>query len=167
MRRCPVKKTFSVILIGMLFLLGGCSPNGLYSDVCIFSNIQECASIAENTAENVTVTVFENPDNDKNLKRLSYSAFWGCEYKADNLEFTLYAYVFENNDAANKYFRNETGKNNKLETNFSRSWAMGQHRTIALKDTRVYAVYTKSKYAENTFQIINAAFTEVIYTSSD
>lgn len=162
------KKIVCILLSVLLFSLCGCGLNNDGSfELYIFENIEECQGIVENKTDDAIVTLMETPDNDKHLKDLSYSAFWGCEYKADDLEFTFYAYVFEDNDTANKYFRNVTGKKNDLEKNFSYSWSMNTPRLIVLSDNRIYKANTIGKYSDATINYLNAIFTEEIYQSRE
>lgn len=154
-----MKKLYCLGLSLMLVFLCGCS--GIIDrEYRIFEDISQCEKIVENKSEDAIVTVMESPSEDKMLKKLSYNAFWGCEYTADDLSFTLYAYVFPDHDTACKYFRNVTGKRSDLDQNFSYSWQMGFPRTILLSDNRVCTIYTLHRHESATYDYLNSIFTE-------
>lgn len=161
-----MKKICCFVLSLALLFMNGCSYREFIDrDYYIFKDISECEKIVENKSDDAVVTVMESPDGDKYLKDLSYDAFWGCEYEAEELDFTLYAYVFSDHTAACRYFQKITGKRDDRDKNYSFSWQMGSPRTILLSDNRVCVVYTSHEHETATYDYLNAIFTEEVKPS--
>ena len=61
---------------------------------------------------------------------------------------------------AKKYFKNETGKNDELEINFSNSSGMGSFRSIVIDGNRAYCIYCKDSDSLKVVEFINSIFTK-------
>ena len=156
-----MKKYISLMLVGVMLFLCGCMAT---IDIHIFEDIQQCEGILENT-EGATVEVLEDPSTDRRLKKLTYTAFWGCKYKSSTMSFTLYAYEFEDTAAANNYFAYVTGKTNEREWTYSTSAGMNQYRHIVIDGTKAYCLYTLTSDKDDVLALINSVFTKELYSN--
>ena len=132
-------------------------------DVYIFCNIEECNNIESHKSENAVLDVYHSPDEDKYSYGLSYNAFYGCNYVSDDYSFEIFAYTFSSMDEANKYFKNATGKDNPLVSNFlSTVGSFDDYRRVVVSANNAYLVRTKASDAEAVCNFLNSAFTQEI-----
>ena len=172
-----MKKLCCLGLSLMLVFLCGCSNSGFNlfdmfdefdsMELYMFEEIEQCEKIVENKSEDAIVTVMETPSTDKKLRSLPYEEFWGCEYASDEMEFTLYAYVFQDYDTASKYYRRAASRTSNDSIEFSISGNFFHYTNVMISDTRVCAVYTKGKHEKATRDYLNSIFTELIKESTD
>jgi len=108
-------------------------------NVSIFENITECNQIRNDACNTIQVSTFANYELDKYIKEMEPEKFFICEYTSTQLNFTLYAYTFKNNDDAQQYFYYVTGKRNNPTTTFSDSSGI-IFRRIAVDGANIYRV---------------------------
>ena len=159
-----MKKLCCLGLSLMLVFLCGCSVKMLGDrDFYIFEDISQCEKIVENKSEDAIVTVMETPSADKNLRSLPYEEFWGCEYESNEMEFTLYAYVFQDYDTASKYYRRAASRERKLDKESSGNGNFYVYSYVMISDTRVCVVKTYFECESATRNYLNSIFTDVIW----
>ena len=131
-------------------------------DLHIFSNMEDCKNIENLKSEDAKVKIYDSPKVDKDLKKLVYQDFFGCEYKSDDFSFELFAYVFENDDIAMDYFENVTGKVNDPNPTFLNSAGMFTYERIVINYNKAYRLTCKNTNKEKVIEFINICFsTEV------
>ena len=124
----------------------------------MFEDISECEKLCTLGYKGEKITKYEKPDKDKNIKNLKYKEFFGLKYESEEVEFEIFAYVFETPEGARQYFKNETG-NDKLAINFSGSSGLtGPYRHIVLVNEKVYYITTPKKYVNETEKILSEVF---------
>ena len=154
--------SFCGVLLFLLYLLFLLLPDQEAEtlDVYIFSDIEECRKFDEDMTSNAKVTIYNKPDTDTNLKDLKYLDFYACKCHSGEFEFEMFAYNFIDSDTAKEYFKNETGKNDDLEINFSNSSGMGLFRSIVIDGNKAYSVYCKDSDSLKVIEFINSIFTK-------
>ena len=153
------QKMIAVTAIIILFtLLTACST--AESDYRIFENISECEKIEANMAENATITQYQTPDADKNLKNLSYDAFFAAQYESPDMSFTIFAYEFANSEAAKQYFKNSTGKTSKTDVNFSCAAGLfsSEERGVFIDGNNAYTVLSAPKHSDDVYDYLAQCF---------
>ena len=130
----------------LLFQLCGCIFE--FSPIYIFADISECENIEKLKHEDAIITVYDTPEKDKNAKGLEYEKFFAAEYDSSELEFEIFAYEFKDGDTAKKYFRNETGKKDDRDINFSSSKGMFGYILIVINDNMAYSALSSSADAD-------------------
>ena len=158
-----MKKYISLMLVGVMLFLCGCTA---INDIHIFEDIQQCEGILENT-EGATVKVLDDPSTDRHLKKLTYTAFWGCKYKSSTMSFTLYAYEFEDAAAANNYFEFTTGMSNERQWNFSTSAGMNWYEHIVIDGAKAYRITAPVSDQDDVLALINSVFTKELYSNAE
>lgn len=149
-------------LCAIYLILSGWSVN---TTIHIFSDLEECRKIVLDNDDGVIITEYELPDKDKYLKDLAYNNFFGCDYDGKDFNFELFAYEFEDDGIAKKYFTNITGKNSDLDTNFSSVSGMSFYRRVVIDGSKAYIVHASKKDAEKAVELINTVFTKKLYES--
>ena len=104
-----------VIVVTFAFVIPMINILPMYIEYKSFDDIAEFAFVEEVAEEILT------PDTDKDIKNIAFTESKAYRIKYNGAIFNIYAYVFEDNDDANNYFRNAAGKKNNRETNFSSS----------------------------------------------
>jgi hypothetical protein len=105
MKKLSVFNAFAFILVSSTVSCFPGKPN-----VYIFNDISECENISFLKYENSILYRYENPSADTYLRKLSYVEYFAARYESNELEFEIFAYVFENSETAMQYFENVTGK---------------------------------------------------------
>ena len=154
------KITIFICLFLGLLAMSSCSNKKM--DYYIFQNIEECQSIISLNYTNGKAIVYDNPDNDIKLKGLKYKDFFAGKYKSDELVFEIYAYKFENSNETKRYFKNVTGKNTEIETNFSASKGLSQYRLIVIDGEYAYCVSTSKSNAQELIKALEDVFSKKI-----
>ena len=134
----------------------------------IFRDISECENIATLNYPNGQINKYDTPNADKKLKGLSYENFFAADYTSDEVEFTIFAYVFKDVETAGKYFQNVTGKNNNGDKSFSTSLGMAFYENCVFVDNCAYRVTAKRKYAiEIENNVLPHLFSEPFYPENE
>lgn len=144
-----------IIFLIFLLLLNLCSCKTSEIDVHIFSSIEECQGLKDDDSE---VKIYEDTNDDKNLKNLEFQEFFGCKYSSDDLSFELFAYVFSNPETAMRYFVNKTGRTNNTNPTFLSSGGMSYYSRIVVSENKAYVVYCKNSDSEEVIKFINSRF---------
>lgn len=75
-----------ILLLFLCFLmLFICSCGKAPADVRIYNDIKECYAIEDQQYE--SIVIYSSPSEDKNIKGLTYEAFYGCEIKNSDFAF--------------------------------------------------------------------------------
>ena len=152
-----MKKICAFILIfSLVFAFCSCGK-ALKIDVHMFSDIEECNNIVS-SKENEAQINYLSAEEDKNSKDLKYEEFFGCEYISEQINFKIFAYVFESDDIAMQYFYNETGIKTELNPTFHSSSGMFWFERIVVKDSKAYLVRCKKEYEEKVIEFLNNQF---------
>ena len=93
------------IVVLLIISLIGCF-NIANNEKFMFENIRECEELCSLNYEGEKAVIYEIPQKDNYIKNLKYVEFFGVEYESSELEFKMFAYVFESDSEAKKYFEN-------------------------------------------------------------
>ena len=148
--------TTIIMLITMLNVVVSCAPQNM--NYYVFDNIAECEKISTLGYANATLTSYDNPSKDKHLKSLTYDGFYAAKYKSDELEFEIFAYEFKSAEFAQAYFKNATGKDDGLSTNFLVSSGMGLSEIFVIDNVRAYSVIVPSAQLEKMKEVLGYIF---------
>ena len=156
-----MKKTVRVFFVfsifSMLFAsLLSCGPGSL--DFYIFDDISECEKIQHLEYEVGRLTKYDNPKSDENLKELSYNDFFAAKYESDEVEFEIYAYVFDSKQTSQQYFKNSTGKDDNLEINFLASKGLKFCKITVISGERAYTVLGSRSQFETIKKLLGEIF---------
>ena len=156
-------KANTIICFSLIFLLlfSLCSCRNFEIDVRMFSNIEECNNIVSFKENEVQIN-YLSAEEDQNLKSLDFDNFFGCEYMSKQINFKIFAYVFESDNIAMQYFYNETGIKTELNPTFNSSSGMFWFERIVVKDNKAYLIRCKKEYKEEVIEFINSCFKEKI-----
>ena len=136
-------------------------PNEFPDMYChIFRDISECDNFEDSEQGNVIVTKYDTPIKDKNIKELSYEAFFAAEYSSPELSFEIFAYEFSSDNDAKRYFCNVTGKNADLDTNFSESGGLISRTLVVIDNTKAYVVHTNTFQMEALKELLEQKFSQ-------
>lgn len=139
-----MKKCIAVfVCAGLLLLLASCFTachTRQIPDIYIFENISECKKIHQIKSEDATVELYESPEKDKKLKNLPYTAFFAAKYSSSTLTFEIFAYEFHDEESAQQYFTNHTGKIVDLKTNFTGSLGSFSYDLVVIDGKNAYAI---------------------------
>ena len=129
--------------------------------VYIFQDIEECRKLAlyENDA---TVTLYDDPNRDKNYRGQSYLSFVDMNYQSKTMSFTLYAYEFENEDLAKQYFVKATGKEYDSDYYWSKSGGMTQYQIVVAFENKAYCLKTKLRYIKSVDAMLAKEFSNML-----
>ena len=91
--------------------------------------------------------------------------YFAARYESDELEFEIFAYVFENSETAMQYFENVTGKNDNLSVNFSISSGVGllgvsSSEIVVIDGKCAYTVFTPRNQLEETKRALGEIFSK-------
>ena len=128
--------------------------NGQY----IYADIEECKLIEENKHDDAEIQIYESPDKDKNLKDLQYKSFYGAYYSSSELEFEIFAYVFENKAISKKYYVQVTGRDDGRDISYYASGGMFSHRIAVIYNEMAYVVYTSPSQADDLSHFLKKVF---------
>lgn len=117
MRRLVLKLVLTVLAILLISAnTVACFPK--MPDPYIFDDISECKRIEDLSFTNHKVSVATTTQGDKHLNSLSYQEFYNAQYSSDELNFEIFAYVFDTPLAAQEYFNSVSGNNCYMDINF-------------------------------------------------
>ena len=167
--RHGVKRKWLAVLGVVVFLcvvFGGLSRSIHYfrnSDdhVYIFQDIEECRKLAL-YEDDATVTLYDNPNRDKNYREQSYLSFVDMNYQSKTMSFTLYAYEFENEDLAKQYFVKATGKKYDSDYYWSKSGGMTQYQIVVAFENKAYCLKTKLLYIKSVDALLAKEFSNML-----
>ena len=151
----------AVIIISLFIVV--ISLNTPPVNLHIFENIEECKLIESNASSDANIIKYDTPNKDLESLDLEYKDFYACKYISDDMEFEIFAYVFEDDSSAKEYFKNKTGKNQELSTNFSYSSGMSSFRGVVIDGNKAYCVLCKNKYKDKTLEFLNSVFKQQIF----
>ena len=142
--------------------------NPLSHEYYIFDQISECEQLIPVNQTDVKADRYNDASGDKDAKGLSYDEFFGMNFKSDELEYEIFAYGFEDKDAALKYFVNVTGKTsyekklpldnedeNKL---LSASKGISQYRVVITYQNKSYKIISSNKYQDEIDELLSKTF---------
>ena len=160
MKKLSVFIAFAFILVSSAVSCFPGKPN-----IYIFNDISECENISFLKYENSILYRYENPSSDTYLRKLSYVEYFAARYESDELEFEIFAYVFENSETAMQYFENVTGKNDNLSVNFSISSGVGllgvsSSEIVVIDGKCAYTVFTPRNQLEETKRALGEIFSK-------
>lgn len=130
--------------------------------VCTFANISECEALIERAQADGTFEIYESPASDKHAKGLEYTTFFGGKYSDSECRFEIFAYEFPDRETAVTYFKRHTGKNSRIEVNYSSVIGLFGAHIIVLNGNTAYVVYTPSIYQPKTQQVLDEVFSIVV-----
>ncbi len=149
-----------------VFIYGFLNP--LSHEYYIFDQISECEQLIAVNQTDVKTDRYNDASGDKDAKGLSYDEFFGMNFKSNELEYEIFAYEFEDNNAALKYFVSVTGKTsyekklpldsedeNKL---FSASRGMAQYRIVITHQNKAYKIISSNKYEDEINELLSNTF---------
>ena len=143
---------FGILLASLL----SCGQGSL--DFYIFDNISECEKIQHLEYKAGKLTKYDNPKSDKYLKELSYNDFFAAKYESDEVEFEIYAYVFDSKQTSEQYFKNSTGKGDNLEINFLASKGLTSCKITVISGERAYTVLGSRSQFETIKKLLGENF---------
>ena len=119
-------------------------PEWTEANYVMFHSVEECQQIEEITSTDVKCVQTYTADQDKKLKGLSYAAFFGGEFETADFSFEIFAYEFEDADAAKQYFANHTGKSLDLlgDASFTASSGIGGSSLVIFQGHNAYVIFT-------------------------
>lgn len=162
-----MKRSIAILLsvVSLFIMLSSCGR--LSDDVYMFADLEECRIMAADESMQPYVTVYESPEKDKKLKELKYADFFACYYASDDLEFELFAYEFEEADAAKEYFAYMVGHNSPYDTDYLKSSGTFSYHSIVISGNMAYTVYTKASSQGMLNELLGDWFTQkVVYSDS-
>ncbi len=154
-----------ILLLFLCFLmLFICSCGKAPADVRIYNDIKECYAIEDQQYE--SIVIYSSPSEDKNIKGLTYEAFYGCEIKNSDFAFEFFAYQFYDSTSAQAYFSAVTGKHSDLTTNYSDVTGIATYRRIVIDQEKAYILYCDNTYANAAVAFLNSFFSKELCTFS-
>ena len=153
-----------LVLFGALAIIVANNWNREQTDIFIFKNIEECQGLLSSSNEDVKTTVYDSPSDDKYLKDLTYVDFFAAKYESEELEFEIFAYVFDSAEASQRYFENATGIAVSLTTNFSSSYGVGlfgisSAKLVVIDSERAYIIHVPHNQLEKLEKLLGEVFT--------
>lgn len=131
-------------------------PDGAY----IFSDISECQKLNKNNETSNKTDI--SPEDDSNLDVLKYNLSYTAKQKSTECNYKIYAYVFEDNTMAERYFEKCTKRVCSGEKDFY-FYSNFVNYNIYVKDgNRVYSLYTFYIYRETIDELLKDAFSVYI-----
>ena len=145
-----------MLLIVIICLLCACVPEK--SNYYIFSDITECEKIyLSNDAE---VTKIVDASKDGYLSNIKYDSFCGIDYSSKDVNFELYAYVFNESSLAQQYFEYVSVRKSERETNFFCSGGMIYYNLVVIHHEKAYLIKTYQGDIEKVQKLISTVFNE-------
>ena len=153
-----------LVLFGVLAIVVANTWSKQPTDNFIFKDIDECQNLLSLSYEDGKTTVYNSPSDDNYLKDLTYVDFFAAKYESAELEFEIFAYVFNTSETAQKYFKNVTGKSVDLATNFSSSYGIGlfgvsSAELVVIDSERAYIIHIPHNQLEKLEKLLGEIFT--------
>ena len=156
----------AIVIVSLTYML----LNPLPRDYFVFQSIEECEGLIPTDRSDVNIDQYDTPNEDEDLKDLTYHNFWGMKFKSDTLEYEIFAYEFEDADSALKYYVNVTGQNsymkrlplNEQDDNNLLSVSKGifSSRIVVISQNRAYQVIAPSRYVDKIHELLTDAFSQ-------
>lgn len=161
MRNTKVATVIVCVGLGLVLLLLAFSLIRIANvDISIFATLDECDAFASKENEGAGFTKYQDASRDDKVKGLPYADYFAGKYGCDQFTFELFAYVFENNDAAQEYFERVTGKNmGALESNFSLSCGPLNASLVVVDNNQAYTVHMPTGDVRSVTQFLAEVFT--------
>ena len=121
---------------------------GIIEEVYMYADISECSNL-QKIDNHAIVVLYESPTDDEVLRNLDYNSFFGCNYTASNLRFSIFAYTFNSEKDAQQYYYNATGKhlaNDKTSFTMDTGIFSGPLDLVVIDGTQAYRIETFGKY---------------------
>ena len=144
---------FGILLTSVI----SCGPGSM--EFYIFDDIDECKKIQQLEFENGKVNEYTSPSNDEYSKGLLYNDFFAAKYESKEVEFEIYAYLFDSEETSKSYFKNATGKDDDMETNFLVSGGIGLYEITVIDCEKAYTVFTSRSQLETVKKMLGEIFT--------
>ncbi len=154
------KITVSILLIIICFGLCSCIPKPPV--FYIFEDINECENIEKLKSEDAVVTVYDNPDSDKNLGDLQYDDFYCASYESKDMDFEIFAYDFVDSDTAKEYYNKETKLGCDSDATFHTSKGMSYYRVVALDHDKVYIAKSAARNSDDLNSFLSKVFSKQV-----
>ena len=137
-----------VVIVASLFVFFAHLLHTIDDHDYIFQKIEECSNLAsyENDA---TVTFYNDPKQDNKYQGQPLLSFVGIDYQSQTMCFTLYAYVFENNDMAKQYYVNVTGQAYDNDYYVLKSGGTTHYQIVVAFENKAYRLETKNQYIKS------------------
>jgi len=154
-----------IVVISLIYMFFN---NPLPDDYYIFQNIEECNNLISTDVDIECFSEYDLPSNDKDLDDLSYNKFWGGEFKSDSLKYEIFAYEFEDNASALKYYANVSGKNMDLSYQekhnglFTASSGITSYELVVISQNRAYKLIAPNRYIDEVSELLCKTFSQKI-----
>ena len=137
-------------------------------EIFIFQTIDECEQLIPADQTDAEIERYDSPEKDKNLKDLSYDAFFGMNFESDELQYEIFAYEFVDSDSALKYFINVTGKSiyekdlplsdDDENKQFLASMGAFNYELIAVYQNRAYVISAPKRFRQDINELLANTF---------
>lgn len=158
--------TIFVLVVSVIWFvigIGFTKCNGPYS-ICIFADISECQAFELDAGAEIKHL---DDSKDTKLKGLEYKQKYLIEYDSDDMQFKLFAYEFESQELAQKYFKNCTSKDTNGKHNFSGSTNMISYDLEVVYENFAYRIDTKARCSSALNKKLEQIFSIKITTIGD
>ena len=158
--------TFAIIC-AVFFITTALNP--LPNNYYIFQDIDECKFLIPSDLSDVKVEYYDEPTKDRDIKDLSYTAFFGMNYKSNTLKYEIFAYEFEDSDSALQYFVNVTGQTSykkrlPLDENDENKLLAANKGTschiIVVLQNKAYKINIPNKYINEVNELLGNTFSQ-------
>ena len=171
-KRSPIKDCviifFVFVAVGLGYMFINYTVlNPLPNDYYIFNTIEECEGLIPGDQSGIKVERYDTPSGDKDIKNLTYSDFFGMEFKSDELEYEIFAYEFDNSETALEYFNNCTGQKRTLNQGVNKIHSasvgiFGHYDLVLVFENRAYKLNSHKNYANEITDLFGETFSQSI-----
>ncbi len=169
-KRSPIKDCVIIFFVFVVVGLGYMVLNYIFfdplpNDYYIFQNIEECEGLIPDYQSDIIVERYDTPSRDKDIKKLTYSDFFGMKFKSDELEYEIFAYEFDNPEFALEYFNNCTGQKRTLNQGVNKTYSgslgmFGQYDLVLVFENRAYKLNSPKNYANEINDLFGETFSQ-------
>lgn len=156
---CNLFKCIMSTVLSIAICISFCSCDMESSSAYIFADISECKNFEDKLSENVELTLYDTPEEDKNLNDLEYISFYAAKYETQEIKFKIYAYEFIDSDEAKKYFETSAGRDSIGNKDFYINTNLIKHTIRVLDGERAYVLYSEYGYKEAINELLSEVFT--------
>ena len=158
---------FGIVAVALIYMFFN---NPLPREYYIFENLEECENLISTDSENESFSKYNLPSDDKDLDNLSYNKFWGGEFKSDSLEYEIFAYEFEDNDLALKYYANVIGGGKNIDLSYQEkhnglflaSSGITSYELVVISQNRAYKLIAPTRYIDEVSELLCKTFSQKI-----
>ena len=156
---------FGIVAVALIYMFFN---NPLPKEYYIFENLEECEGLIYTDIDDECFSKYELPSNDKDLDGLSYNKFWGGEFKSESLKYEIFAYEFEDDASALKYYANVSGKNIDLSYQekhnglFLASSGMTSYELVVISQNRAYKLIAPNRDIDEINTLLCETFSQKI-----